>query len=341
MPSPPEHAKKIQSIIASAFTLFMVVEATKLGIPDLLADGPKTAEELARKTGTMADPLRRLMRALAANEVFVEREDGSFESTDASELLREGPTGLMRNLVLMLGGGSQLQAWLALDHSIRTGERAFDHVFGKPLFDYFAEHPDEGALFNEAMTRNTMLLASLVPSLYDFGRFTKLIDVGGGHGELMIAILKVYPELRGAVFDLPEVVPGARSRLEAAGLTDRCETSPGSFFEAVPTGADAIIMKAIIHDWDDERSTVILRNCRKALPDDGTLLLVDRIMPERITPGFENVSGTFMDLNMLVNPGGRERTELETDRLLAGAGFKLGSTGHVARGIYLIEALPT
>lgn len=340
MTSVPEHLRKILTIVSAGFTVFMAVEATKLGLPDLLEDGPKTSDELAAKTGTLADPLRRLLRALAANELVVEREDGAFETTPAFGLLRDAPEGTLRSLMLMLGAGPQFQAWSALGHSIRTGERAFDHVFGKPLFEYLAEHPEDGKVFNDAMTGNTRLMTSLVPTLYDFGRFDKLMDVGAGHGELMIEILKQFGSLKGVVFDLPEVVEGARPRLRDAGLEGRCDAIAGSFFDAVPAGADAIIMKAIIHDWDDEKAGVILRNCRAALPDDGTLLLIDRVMPERITPSFDTVSGTFMDLNMLVNPGGRERTESETDRILTDAGFKLADTVPVTRGIFIIEALP-
>lgn len=335
----PQHIQRIGSLLSAPFMLLVVVEATKLRIPDLLAEGPRTAEELAKATGTLAGPLGRMMRALASTGIVVEREDSSFEGTDSSEVLRDGPAGTMRNLVLMFGG-PQVQGWLALGHTLRTGELAFEHVFGKRIFEYFAEHPDDAEVFNNAMSENTRLIAGLAGNVYDFGRFTKLMDVGGGHGELMISILNRFPTLQGALLDLPNVVDGAHRRLEEAGLAGRCEIVAGSFFETIPPGADAIIMKAIIHDWEDAKAAIILGKCREALPADGKLLLVDRIMPQRITPSPENVQATFMDMNMMVNAGGLERTEAELDRLLGDAGFKLAGTTHLFRGVYIAEAVP-
>ncbi len=329
----------LRELVSAPMTFLMLLSATNLGIADLVTDGPRSAEELAVATGTMPGPIRRLMRALAANEIFAERTDGRFEHTPLSLLVQRDTPGSMRNIVLMFGG-PQLRAWLDLEHSLRTGQTAFDHVFGSELFEYLAAHPEAGEVFNRAMEENTRTLGQAVAGACDFSRFDTLMDVGGGTGELMKAILERYPSLRGIIFDLPHVVETAVPRITEAGLADRCATIGGSFFEEIGSGADAIIMKAIIHDWDDDKCRVILDNCRKALPADGRLLVVDRVMPDRIEPGPAARFATFMDMNMMVNPGGRERTADEFERLLAASGFKMAGTTDVFMGLSIIEAVP-
>jgi cyclopropane fatty-acyl-phospholipid synthase-like methyltransferase len=204
-------------------------------------------------------------------------------------------------------------------HSVKTGEIAFDNFFGADVWKYFQQNPDDAAVFNNSMSNMTAAVNEAITSLYDFSQFRTLVDVGGGHGGLITAILNKNPQLKGVLFDAPEVIEGARPKIEAAGLADRLEAVAGDFFKAVPAGGDAYIMKWIIHDWDDEKSNTILRNCRSQMPANGKLILVDCVVPETDEPHFSK----FIDLNMLVMTGGKERTEKEFAELLAAAAFKL------------------
>ena len=204
-------------------------------------------------------------------------------------------------------------------HSVKTGEIAFDHFFGVDIWKYFQQNPEDAAVFNDSMSGVTAAVNEAITSLYDYSKFRKIVDVGGGHGGLITSILKQNPKLHGVLFDAAEVIEGARPKLEAAGLADRCETVAGDFFKSVPEGGDAYIMKWIIHDWDDARAITILRNCRKQIAPNGRLILVDCVVPETDEPHFSK----FIDLNMLVMTGGKERTAKEFDDLLAAAGFRL------------------
>jgi len=292
--------------------------AAKLGIPDLLQSGPKTAEELAQATGTHAPSLYRIMRALTSTGLF-QRENDRFALTPLSETLITNAPGSVRWFIISELGQEHYPAWGNLMHSAKTGEIAFDNAFGKDIWKYFADNPEDAAVFNDSMSGMTAAANEAITSVYDFSRFNKVIDIGGGHGGLITSILKKNPQATGVLFDAPGVIQGAGPKLESAGVADRCEAVAGDFFKEVPEGGDAYIMKWIIHDWEDQKAITILKNCRKHMQPNGRLIIVDCVVPDNDAPDF---SKTF-DLNMLVMTGGKERTEAEFAQLLEAAGFKL------------------
>lgn len=306
-------------IISGFWISRAVYVIAKLGIPDLLKSGPKTAEELASATEMHAPSLYRILRALASVGVVTRDEGRRFAQTPVSETLVTDAPGSLRWFAVSELGQEHYPAWGNLMHSVKTGEIAFDNFFGVDIWKYFQQNPEDAAVFNNSMSSVTAVTNEAITSLYDFSGFKKLVDVGGGHGGLITSLLKSNPAMKGVLFDAPQVIEGARARIEAAGLAERCETVAGDFFKAVPEGGDAYIMKWIIHDWDDERAITILKNCRNQMPANGRLILVDCVVPETDEPHFSK----FIDLNMLVMTGGKERTEKEFEELLAAAGFKL------------------
>ncbi|HEX5885480.1 MAG TPA: methyltransferase [Pyrinomonadaceae bacterium] len=316
----PEQPAQVQMLqIISGFWISRAVYViARLGIPDLLKSGPKTAEELASATKMHAPSLYRILRALASVGV-VTQEDKRFALTPLSETLVTSAPGSLRWFAVSELGQEHYPAWGNLMHSVKTGEIAFDNLFGVDIWKYFQQNPEDGAVFNDSMSSVTAATNEAITSLYDFSGFKKLVDVGGGHGGLITSILKSNPQLKGILFDASEVIEGARAKIEAAGVADRCETVAGDFFKAVPEGGDAYIMKWIIHDWDDERAIRILNNVRNQMPSNGRVILVDCVVPETDEPHFSK----FIDLNMLVMTGGKERTAKEFQELLAAAGLKL------------------
>lgn len=295
-----------------------VYALAKLGIPDLLKDGPKTADELASATNTHSQSLFRVLRALASVGI-VTSEGDRFGLTPLSETLVTDAPGSLRWFAVSELGQEHYPAWGNLMQSLKTGEIAFDHLFGMDVWKYFSQNPEDAATFNNSMSAMTAVVNEAITQLCDFSSYKSLVDVGGGHGGLITGILKSNPNLRGVLFDSPEVIEGARAKIEAAGLADRCETVSGDFFKAVPSGGDAYIMKWIIHDWDDQKAITILKNCRTHMEANSKLILVDCVVPEGDEPHFSK----FIDLNMLVMTGGKERTEKEFAELLSAAGFKL------------------
>ncbi len=297
--------------------------AARLGIADLLSVGPQHYAELAKATGMHAPSLYRVMRLLASAGVFEEKEDGRFALTPIGEWLRRGVPGSRHSVALLFAGPMQHRSWDDLLYSVQTGSVAFDHAFGMGAFEYLAQHTEEAAIFNEAMTGATAQTATAVAAAYDFSSLGTIVDVGGGHGILLATILKANPGLRGVLFDLPHVIEGAKKQMQDAGLAGRCEVIPGDFFEAVPAGGDAYLLKHVIHDWDDPRAITILRNCGRAMALQGKLLLVEMALPARMdqSPASRIMAGS--DVNMLVNVGGRERTEAEFRALFEAAGFRL------------------
>jgi uncharacterized glyoxalase superfamily protein PhnB/SAM-dependent methyltransferase len=297
--------------------------AAKLGIADLLAQGPQHYGELARVTGTHAQSLRRVMRLLASAGVFAEQEDGSLALAPIGECLRKDVPGSLRSAALLFAGPLEWATWGDLLHSVQTGETALQHVFGMDSFTYFAQHPEEGAIFDEAMAAFSTQISTAVVAAYDFSQFGTLVDVGGGNGALLTGILRANPALRGVLFDLPRVAESAQRQLAAAGLTGRCTVIAGDFFEAVPGGGDAYILKHVIHDWDDARSIAILRNCHRAMTAQGRLLIVEGVYPARIDQSVTSCSAAANDVNMLVCTGGRQRAEAEFRALFEAGGFTL------------------
>lgn len=317
--------------VATALSL-----AAELGIADLLADGPRGAAELARATSTHRQALYRLLRLLGSFGVFTEVEPGCFALTPLGERLRTGVPGSMRSWVRMAGFRAWLQTYAEALHSLRTGEPAIKRAVGAEFFDYLAAHPEEEALFNEAMMDFGQDVSVAVAQGYDFTGIGKVVDLGGGHGSLVTAILRANPGMTGILFDLPHVAESARGPIARAGLADRCEIVGGDFFSAVPAGADAYMLRWIIHDWDDERALKILRNCRSAMGKTARLLLVEAVIP----PGDEPHLGKLMDFIMLTRVGGQERTGEEYGQLLEEAGFRLNRIVPTASPMSVIEGVP-
>jgi hypothetical protein len=294
--------------------------AAELGLADALADGPKNRDTLAREVGAHADTLNRLMRTLASFGVFDQLPDGRFTNTPRSEYLRRDVPGSMRGLARMYAGAPLWEAWTGLEHSVRSGEASFAHVHGTPMFEYLAAHPDTARRFDEGMVASSRLMNEALVEAYEWDRFGTLVDVAGGVGSTLAAILRANSGVQGVLFDLPHVIERGRDFLAQQGVAERCRTVPGSFFDSIPTGADAYFMKHIIHDWDDEDCLRILHNCRAAMPDHAKLIICEKIVP----PGNEQSVVKTIDLVMLVlTDGGRERTEQEFRDLFTRAGLRL------------------
>ncbi len=310
--------------------------AARLGLADLVKDGPQTADEMAAATNTQAASLYRVLRALASIGVFVEHDDGRFATTPLAATLETNAPGTLRWMAMAELGQEHFPAWGNLLHSVRTGETAFDNYFGQDPWTYYAQHPEEAQVFNNAMTGLTGLVHQAVLKAYDFSGLSKIVDVAGGHGGQLSAILKDYPSMQGVLFDLPQVIAGAGPLFDAAGVRARCELASGDFFQAVPAGGDAYLMKWIIHDWDDERAVTILKNCRRVMVAGGRLLLIEMV----VQPGNGSDLSKFMDLNMMVMTGGCERTEAQFSALFSQAGFTLTRIVPTESVFCVIEARP-
>jgi orsellinic acid C2-O-methyltransferase len=313
--------------------------AAELGIADLLVEGPKRADELARATGSHAPSLRRLLRALTSLELCVERDDGAFALTPIGSLLRTDAPNSLRFWTILCGK----YLWpLAGDllHSVKTGETAQRCAGGTDRFGHLETDKEAAAVFNSAMAELSRLVANEVLHAYRFGGMRRIVDVGGGYGALLAALLQAHRHLRGVLLDLPHAIDGARAQLTHAGLADRCELVAGSFFDSVPGGADAYLLKAVLHDWDNDKSMAILRNCRRAIPPEGKLIVIERIMPERFDACPLHHAIARVDLTMLVEFGGRERTEAEFRALLESAGFALAKVTATSLEYSILEGIP-
>ena len=312
----------------------MVYVAAKLGLADLLVDGARTSADLAEATGTCPHALYRLLRALASLDVFVETAPQQFALTPLAECLRTDLPGSQRAAVIM-SGEEHYRAWGELMYSVRTGQPAFEKLFDAPVFQYLEQHPDSGAIFDAAMTGIHGREAAAVAEACDLSGAARLVDVGGGNGSQLLAILDANPSLRGTLFDLPQVVERARPGISRAASGPRCELRSGSFFESIPPGADAYLLRHIIHDWNDEQAAVILRNCREAMLPESRLLLIETVIP----PGNGRSFAKLLDLTMLVIPGGLERTESEYRALLASCGLLLTKIVPTQADVSIIEAV--
>lgn len=311
--------------------------AAKLGVADMLSDGPQKVSRLAERTQTNEEALYRTLRALASEGIFRETEPGVFDLTPSAATLRTDAPNSMRNCMIFMGEEYHWKAWAKMLHSVRTGETGWKEAHGAEVFDYFAEHAEEAEIFNRAMSDMSLSTAPAVVEGYDFSNIKTLADIGGGHGLLLAHVLKANPQMKGVLFDVPQVVEGADSLLEAEGVADRVEKVAGDFFKSVPKGADAYMMKFIIHDWDDERSRLILKNVHAALPQEGKVLLIETVVPE----GNEPHHSKIIDLEMLVSPGGKERTEREYGELLKSAGFRLARVVTTKSPYSVIEGVKT
>src|SRR5215475_2588238 len=303
--APPQFA--MLQMITGFWVSRAIYVAAKLGLADLVKDSPKTANELARLTGTHSPSLYRALRALASVGVFTDDGQGRFAQTPLSETLRSDTPGSLRALAMVELGQEHYLAWGNLMHSVKTGEIAFDNLFKQSVWEYYARNPEDARNFNESMRGLSVMINAAVIKAYDFSGVDKIVDVAGGTGGLIGAILGAHPRMRGVLFDLPHVIAEAGPMLDAAGVRDRCATAAGDFFGSVPEGGDVYAMKWIIHDWDDEKATSILKNIHRAMNEKGKLLLVEMVIPK----GDQSDLSKLMDLEMMVMTGGRERTEAE------------------------------
>lgn len=338
-PAPPEplppNMALMQMVFGKALTQAVSVVA-RFKLADQMARGPKTAAELATAAGLHAGHLYRILRALAGVGVLAGDDEGRFSLTPMGDFLRSDVPGSMRAIATYVCDPWSWKPWGDLAGCAKTGAPAFERVFGEGVFDYLGKHPDEAATFNEGMTGFSQQASEFVLKAYDFGPFNTIVDVGGGHGALLLAILKANARARGVVFDAPQVVAGATEPIRAAGCADRCRAEGGDFFKAVPAGGDLYVLKHIIHDWNDAKATQILKCVRAAIPATGKLLLVELVVPPGFGPGFAPI----LDLEMMVLCDGKERTESEYRELLAGAGFRLARIVPTEGPHGLVEAVP-
>jgi hypothetical protein len=337
--TPQLHPSEVLIQISSAYMLSTSVHAVaKLGIADLLADGPKTTKELANLTGTNEDFLYRVLRALASVGIFKEVSLRQFATTPiAEELRKDGPSGL-RDVVIWISDPWHLEMYSLLPACLKSGKTAIEERYGEGqgVFELFERDQAEGEVFNAGMTSFSAAVMPAVLEAFDFSDIGTLVDVAGGHGFVLTSILKRNPKMKGILIDLPHVVKGAPPRIEEMGLTNRCEVMSGDFFKSVPSGGDAYIMKHIIHDWDDDRATAILKNCHAALEGKtkGRVILLEAVVPPGNDPHFSKI----IDLEMFMLPGGRERTEAEFRTLFKNAGFELKQIVPTKSPLCVIEA---
>jgi hypothetical protein len=324
--------QQLDRMITAYWISQAIYAAAKFSIADHLAAGPRSVEELASATSTRPDALYRLLRALASVGIFAEGEPRRFSLTPLAEPLRSDLPGSKRALALM-SGDEQFRAWAEIDYSIQTGKPSFEKVYGQPVFDYLRDHPTQAQIFDAAMVGIHGRESAALLDAYDFSGCGVLADIGGGNGSQIITVLERYPAMKGILFDLPHVIERARSQIASAGCQDRCELVGGSFFDAVPQGADFYTLRHIIHDWDDEKSLAILGNCQQAMSASSKLLVVESVIP----PGNEPFNGKLLDLVMLLIPGGKERTQDEYRALFAEAGLELTRVVPTGTEVSIIE----
>ncbi len=338
-PDESDAAKLLQLVFGGYVQSQVVYVAVRLGVADALADGPKDAGALATATNSHAPTLSRLMRMLTALGLSTEDADGRYSLTPQGSLLRADVGGSLRMPVLFGVGPWYWRSWGEFLHTVQTGEPAFDHVWGMDAFEFWGLNPEAGEVHDRGMSTLTAYTTAAILEAYDFSRFGSVIDVGGGTGMLLGAILRRHTALRGTLFDLAHVIERAPEVLRAADVADRCELTAGNFFDGVPAGHDAYLLKWIIHDWDDTRCIAILRACRRAMSELGTLLVVERVLSDRTTPA--ELDHYRADLLMAIaTPGGRERTRREFETLFDAAGFRLAALVPTRSPMSVLEAAP-
>lgn len=320
VPLPPRF--RMARLIASVWVPQALYAAARLGLADALASGPRTALEVAEIARSHPGATARLMRALVAIEVLRQRDDDRFELTELGRCLSSDAPDSVRSWALLWGGPMMWGPWGQLAECVRTGEMA-PRLMGEAdnPFDLMAAHPEDAAHFNRSMLELTRGVASLLPGAYDFSSAELVVDVGGGYGALLPPLLRARPELRAIVFDLPRCAEGAAALMAEEGLADRARFVAGDFFEEIPGGGDVYLLKSVIHDWDDAAARKILQRCREAMGPTARLLVLEWIVPERVSASDVGIVGT--DLNMMVMVGGLERTEREYRALLAAAGLRV------------------
>jgi hypothetical protein len=321
--------------MASGYMLSQaIVAAARLGIADLVKDAPRSIEGLAQSCAVNADALYRTLRALACVGIFTETGPRTFANSPLSEPLRSDLADSIRPMILFLCDEMHWKVYGDFMYSVQTGKPSFDHVYGQKCWEYLVAHPDAAKVFDDAMTSNSAMAAAAVAESYDFSGAGTLVDVAGGNGLLLGTILRRYPSLQGVLFDVPHSIERARN----AGLVnaDRCRFIAGDFFASVPAEGDVYMLKNIIHDWDDASARRILETCRTAMQSSSRLLIIEWFLPPANQPGLAN----FIDLEMLVLPGGRERSTEEMGSLLARSGFNLTRVIPTKSPLAIFEAMP-
>jgi len=308
----------------------------EIGVPEQLAKGARRCSDIAREAGVSEDGLYRLLRALASVGLLIESPDRRFKLTGMGHLLRGDHPESLAGYARFVAHDSTWRPWGQLSYSVKTGMPAFDHVFNASIFEHLSRNPEVAAVFDSAMTSISAAEARATSDAYDFKGVEMLMDVAGGHGLLLATVLRRHKMMRGVLFDLPHVAAGAAATFARVGITCRVRIESGDFFKELPSGADAIVMKHILHDWDDDSATQILQACHRALGPRGKVLIVDPVVPPNNTPHY----GKLLDLEMLVlTPRGRERTKAEFARLLRGAGFRLSRVIATQSPLSIVEAV--
>jgi orsellinic acid C2-O-methyltransferase len=331
-------ATRLLTLVNSSWMAQAARVAAELNLADLLAAGPRSVADLAAATGTHEPSLHRLLRALVTIDVCRELDDGTFAVTPAGRLLGSDVDGSVRDWTIYWGR-YLWDEWAQLLHSVTTGRSGREVVSGSPHFDTLGQDAERAAVFNRAMADMTRLSTRGIVAGYDFSRYARITDVGGGYGELLAAILAANPATSGVLFDLPHAIAKARPHLEKAGVADRCELVEGSFFDEIPAGSDAYLLKSVLHDWDDEHSSAILATVRRAMTGSSRLLVIERLIPERMEPVETHRALARSDLNMLVAHAAQERTEAHFRTLLAEAGFEITAVTPIATGFNVIETV--
>jgi hypothetical protein len=333
-PDLPPHAVLL-NLANGQLATHAIAAAANLKIADILKDGPRSAQEIAELVGAHDRSTYRLLRALASIGVLEEQSGQMFSLTTVGDCLRTDLPGSLSGAAKFFGAGWHTTALSNLLHSVKTGESAFEQIYGEGVFEWLSKHKEEGACFNEGMTGLSKFDSEAVARAYDFAGLNKIADLGGGHGLFLAAILSANPGLSGLVYDLPGVVDGAKRVVTEAGLNSRCEVTAGDFFKTVPAGYDAYILKYILHDWDDDSCVTILKHCAKGLNPKGRVLVVEQVIPPNGEPSFANL----IDLAMLtMTTAGRERTESEYVTLFAKAGLTFVRTVRTDSPASVIEA---
>ncbi|WP_188186663.1 methyltransferase [Nonomuraea sp. SYSU D8015] len=328
-----DEATRLLTTLISPWTTRAICTATRLGVFDALADGPRSSDELARTLGLQTEPLARLLRLLAALGLLERRAGAAYSLSPSGELLRTGVEGSLRGLAVLYGEDYFARAWEHLDEALRTGAPAFELAFGTSVFDHLAAHPAAAAIYNEGMAATADFMRA-IPKVCDLSGVRTFVDVGGGNGALLAVLLQAAPDARGVLLDLPDVAAAGSTRLSALGLTGRYEAVAGDFFAGVPSGGDLYTLSRTLHNWDDAQCQTILGNCAAAMPSGARLFVIERMIPAHRDPTL----ALAFDLHMFVMTNGRERTEDEYAELLAKAGLIPGEPVNLPIGLTLLPA---
>jgi hypothetical protein len=331
----PKRWQQLLRLITGSWVSRAIYVAAKLRIADRLKDGPRTVEELAAAAGVASGPLSRVLRALDGVGVFAQQIDGRFRLNPLAEPLCADRPDSLRAVAVVLGEESD-RCWADLLETVRTGEPAFERLYGQPIYAYLGEHSEQAEDFNAAMSGFSSRATQAMLDACDLSDVGTLVDIGGGLGSNLACILSRYPAMRGVLFDLPHVVAGAHAVLEAAGVRGRCAVEGADFLETAPGGADAYLLSHILHNWDDAKAGLILDNLRRVMPAGARLLAVEHVLSE----GDGQAFGKLLDVTMMVAVGGRERTEGEYRRLFAGHGFRLTRVFAAAGDVSVLEGRP-